>query len=570
MNLLKTSIGITKTIKNVSRFREILSVLARHGFDEFIIKSKLHLYIPNFVIPKSRFKNKTENLSDYDFWKSVGFRLRSAFEELGPSFIKVGQLLSTREDILNPGLIQELKLLQDKARPIKFSDAREVIAKNLDKNIDEVYEFIDETPIGVASIGVVYKARLKTGEDVVIKVRRPNIRKTIINDFEIISFIVNQIEKVSDEFKFLGVSRAINDFFKSIQLELNFLFEANNNQKLKNNISKIDTEKIFNIPNIYKEFSSEKILVMDFLDGKSFNEIENIEDFPVLKEKLLKGVKLFLHTMLTDGFFHADLHGGNFFNMENEQIGLIDFGLVGVLSKKNRSNLVAILYAILTNNYENLVYEFLDVADYDGIPDHEVLVRDLRDALMPFIGMSVQEIDATALTHSLVSTLSKHQIYLPREWFIIFRAIMTLDGVGKSLDIDLNIFEIIDSEIQGIMAELVSKESMMEEVAWLGRDTINSLRIIPRHLRWMLKEFSKRKYTVEVNLSGMNKEVSGLTRSIYFFALILLCSTFFISGAMMAKDVSIVTFNDIPMLTTVCWSLSLLTFIRASILFKVK
>jgi ubiquinone biosynthesis protein len=570
MNLLKTSIGITKTIKNVSRFREILSVFARHGFDELIINSKLHLYIPNFVIPKSRFKNKSDDLSDYDFWKSVGFRLRSAFEELGPSFIKVGQLLSTREDILDAALIQELKLLQDRAKAIEFSAAKKVIIDNLDVNIDDVYEYINEEPIGVASIGVVYKARLKSGEDVVIKVRRPNISETIVNDFEIISFIVNKIEKVSEEFRYLGVSRAINDFFKSIQLELNFLFEANNNRKLKNNISKIDTENIFKIPNVYKEYSSEKILVMEFLDGTPFNEIENIEDYPVLKEKLLKGIKLFLHTMLTDGFFHADLHGGNFFNLKNDQIGLIDFGLVGVLSKKNRSNLVAILFAILTNNYENLVFEFLDVADYDGIPDHEVLVRDLRDALMPFIGMSVQEIDATALTHSLVSTLSKHQIYLPREWFIIFRAIMTLDGVGKSLDIDLNIFEIIDSEIQGIMAQLVSKESMMEEVAWLGRDSINSLRIIPRHIRWMLKEFSKRKYTVEVNLSGMNKEVSSLTKSVYFFALILLCSTFFISGAMMAKDVSIVTVNDIPLLTSVCWALSFVTLVRASFIFKLK
>lgn len=570
MNILKTSIGITKTIKNVSRFREILSVFARHGFDEFILKSKLHLYIPNFVIPKSRFQNNEEHLSDYAFWKSVGFRLRSAFEELGPSFIKVGQLLSTREDIFNPALIKELKKLQDKVKPIEFSEAKAVIAKNLGVSIESVFESIDSEPIGVASIGVVYKAKLTTGQNVVIKVRRPKIRKTINNDFEIINFIVSQIEKVSEEFRYLGVSRAINDFFKSIQLELNFLFEANNSEKLKGNLEKIDKDKIFKIPRIYKEYSSEKVLVMELLDGKAFNKIECIGDFPELEEKLLKGVKLFLRTMLSDGFFHADLHGGNFFNLGNGQIGLIDFGLVGVLSKKNRSNLVAILFAILTNNYENLVFEFLDVADYEGIPDHEALVRDLRDALTPFIGMSVQEIDATALTHSLVTTLSKHQIYLPREWFVIFRAIMTLDGVGKSLNIDLNIFEIIESEIQEIMAELMTKESILEDAAWLGRDALSSIRIIPRHLKWMLKEFSKRKYTIDISLQGMNKEVSLLSRSVYFFAMVMLSSTFFISGTILAKDVRITNIHEIPFLTLICWGLSLASFISARFIMKLR
>ena len=568
MNIVKTGIGITKTIKNVARFKEILSVFARHGFDEFILKSNLHSYIPNFVIPKSRFKNEDENLSDYDFWKSVGFRLRSSFEELGPSFIKVGQLLSTREDIFDPALIQELKKLQDKAKPISFDTAKSVITNSIGKDFDEIFASVESTPIGVASIGVVYKAKLKDGTDVVLKVRRPNIKKTILNDFEIIKFIVSKIEKASAEVRYLGVSRAINDFFKSIQLELNFLFEANNNQKLKKNIEEIDSEGIFKIPSIYRELSSEEVLVMEFLDGTPFNDIENIEEFPVLREKLEKGVKLFLHTMLADGFFHADLHGGNFFHLKNDQIGLIDFGLVGVLSKKNRTNLVAILFAVLTNNYENLVFEFLDVADYEGIPDQDLLVRDLRDALLPFIGMSVQEIDATALTHSIVSTLSRHEIYLPREWFIIFRAIMTLDGVGKSLGIDLNIFEIIDSEIHGIMNELMSKESMIEEAAWLGRDTISSIRVIPRHLKWILREFAKRKYTFDLNINGVNNEVKKLTKSVYYFALILLTSVFFFSGALIAKDVAVQSFKDIPFLTTICWSLSLISFIRASMIFR--
>lgn len=569
MNIIKTGIGITKTIKNVARFREILSVLARHGFDEFIVNSKLHLVIPNFVIPKARFKIN-ENQSDYDFWKSVGFRLRKSFEELGPSFIKMGQLLATREDILDPALISELKQLQNKAQAIPFDVAKNRIEKELGHPIDEVFNSITEEPIGVASIGVVYKAELKNGKRVVVKVRRSKIKKTITNDFEIIAFIVGKLEKAVPEIKFLGLSRAIDDFFKSIQLELNFLIEANNNKKIKENIEKIDEEKILVIPEIYRKYSTEKVLVMEYLEGIQFNEITNIEDHPELKENLTKGVKLFMHNMLSDGIFHADLHGGNFFKLENNKIGLIDFGLVGILGKQNRTNLVAILFALLTNNYESLVLEFLDVADYEKIPNHDVLVRDIRDALAPYIGLSVQETDATALTHALVSTLGKHEVYLPREWFIIFRALMTLDGVGKSLDIDLNIFEIIEGEIQGIMTELFSKEALMEDAAWVGRDVLNSLRIIPRHLKWILKEFSKRNYQFDLNLVGTNKEINLLSRSVYFLGLMILASTFFISGTLILGDIKATTFHEIPLLSYVCWGLSGLAFFRGSMIYKVR
>ena len=569
MNLIKTGIGISKTIKNVTRFREILSVMARHGFDEFIIKTKLHLVIPNFVIPKARFKI-SEDQSDYAFWKSVGFRLRKSFEELGPSFIKVGQLLATREDILDPALISELKLLQNNALTIPFHDAKKRIEEEIGKPIGEIFSSLEEVPIGVASIGVVYIGILLDGRKVVIKVRRPNIRKTINNDFEIIAFIVGQLEKAVPEVKFLGLSRAIDDFFKSIQLELNFLIEANNNKKIKENIQKIDEENILVIPEIHREFSTQKVLVMEFLEGIQFNEIKNIEEHPELKENLTKGVKLFMHNMLADGIFHADLHGGNFFKLENNKIGLIDFGLVGVLGKQNRTNLIAILFALLTNNYESLVLEFLDVADYEVMPSHDALVRDIRDALAPYIGLSVQETDATALTHALVSTLGRHQVYLPREWFIIFRALMTLDGVGKSLDIDLNIFEIIESEIQTIMGDLFSKETLMEDAAWVGRDVLNSLRIIPRHMKWILKEFSKRNYQFDLKLVGTNKEINLLSRSIYFLGLMVLASTFFISGTLLLGDIKATTFQEIPIPSYICWGLAGLAFFRGSLIYKVR
>ena len=206
MDLIKTGIGISKTIKNVARMREILTVLSRHGFSELIVKSGLDKVIPGFVLPARVSELKREDLSSEEWWQIFGTQLRMSFEELGPSFIKLGQLLATREDILEPVMIKELKLLQNKVKGIPFETARDVIETNLGKKIHEVFSSFNEVAIGTASIGVVYKAELINGQKVVVKVRRPGIAKTINTDFEILKFILQKLEKVSVDIRFLVMS----------------------------------------------------------------------------------------------------------------------------------------------------------------------------------------------------------------------------------------------------------------------------------------------------------------------------------------------------------------------------
>ena len=159
-------------------------------------------------------------------------------------------------------------------------------------------------------------------------------------------------------------------------------------------------------------------------------------------------------------------------------------------------------------------------------------------------------------------------MYLPREWFIIFRSLMTLDGVGKSIQIDLNIFEIIDEEIHSIMAELLSKESIMEDALWIGRDTLNSIRIIPRHIRWLLKEFARKKYKVDIELHGVQKEIGLISKSIYFIGLMLMVSTLTFSGVFLVKDINISNLQQIPVIVWLLWGLAFLTAIRASVFMK--
>lgn len=569
MDIIRTGIGITKTIKNVSRLREILTVLARHGFSELIVKSGLDKLIPGFVLPARVSELKREDLSSEEWWGIFGKQLRISFEELGPSFIKVGQLLSTREDIFDPALIRELKILQNKVKGISYSQASEVIESNLGKKISEVFSEIEEEAIGTASIGVVYRGTLLTGQKVVVKVRRPGITKLIMTDFEILLYIVQKLEKVSEDLKYLGLSRVISDFFKSTQNELNFMVEAQNCERLKNNLKKIDKEGNLVVPKVYREFTTPEVLVLEYLDGKPFNEFSSLEELgPEVSERLEKSIALFVHTLLADGFFHADLHGGNFFVLKDKKIGIIDFGLMGNLSKKNRANLICILYAVLTYNFENLVYEFLEVAEYDEVPDHEELIRDIKDSLSPYIGLSVQETNMSELVRSLITTLSKHELYLPREWFVIFRALITLDGVGKSIGMDINIFKILEKDLPHLVSELLSKKNAEEELIWAAKDILGSIRILPKHLKWYLKEISRHNYSQEHRIRGLEDLTKNISRSFYILALALMASVFILSGALLVRRLDILSFYDVPIISWIFWGGAVYLMVRIALLRK--
>jgi ubiquinone biosynthesis protein len=316
MDLVRAGIGISKTIKNVGRFREIVTVFAKNGFAEFL-ESGVAKVTPNFILPKSRtpIEDELSRETTGDIQKVIGKRLRLCFEELGPAFIKIGQLLSSREDIFAASFIEEMKLLQDQVKGIPFEQAKGIIENSLGSPIEKLFSTFNKEPIGKASIGVVYSATLISGEDVVVKVRRPNIQKMIQADMEIFLFLIEQIERVSDEFKYLGLSRIIKDFSKSLETELNFYREAQNCKRLKDILQQYAGHELFYLPVIYDELLTENILVMEKINGIPFSSSRIQSVSGELGEKLEKGIHLFIKTFLTDGFFHADLHGGNFFYM---------------------------------------------------------------------------------------------------------------------------------------------------------------------------------------------------------------------------------------------------------------
>ncbi|RLA65246.1 MAG: hypothetical protein DRQ88_02890 [Epsilonproteobacteria bacterium] len=563
MDFFKTGVGISKTFRNVGRLKEIVLVFARNGFDE-IISLPIASKIPNFVIPKSKIKIREElrGQQGKNLYGVLGLRLRLCFEELGPTFIKFGQLLGSREDLFHPAFIAEMNKLRDSVKGLPFSKVRSSVEKNYGKKISEIFKNIESEPIGTASIGIVYKAELLSGEKVVLKVRRPNIEKEVKRDLALMQFLAESVEKRIEEVKYLGISRIFKDFSISLKNELNFNIEGINGERLRSVISKYDKDEIFYIPKIYRNLSSEDILVMELIEGIKFTDKEKLDELKKrVAPRIDKVVQIFLRTLLQDGFFHADLHGGNFFLTKDNKIALIDFGLMGRLGYKSRINFISIIHSIITYNYENIVFEFLEVAEYDSIPDVDQLVADVRDALSPFIGLTVQETDLARVFKAIIKTLNTHKLYLPREWIIVFRALITLDGVGRSLGIDLDIYSMMEKDIKNILKESFNKEKIMEEAMLTVKDVFQSSRIFPRHIKWFLKEWAKRKYAFEIIHTGHERSMEQITAGVIFLGFAIISAVFLASGVFVLGTTQILSIKNIPIMTWIFWSFSFLIFL---------
>lgn len=552
--------GIVQSIRNVTRFREILSVLVKNGFEEFIYKSKLHEIIPNFVFPASKKEQVIANaISTDQWWGTVGHRLRLSFEDLGPAFIKFGQLLGTRDDFFAPAFTQEMKKLQDNVKGITWLEAKESIEKCWGKPYLEVCQSITQEPIASASIASVFTAVLKNGEKVVIKVKRQGIDQIIESDFQLMSVLVRTLENTSEQFRWMALSRTLEEFYRAIKTEVNLLYELKNLERLRVNLLKIKGSEILVLPQPYPELCNETILVMEFLDGIPFSKLKSTDVTKELQDQLLKCVQLFLHSMLKDGFFHADLHGGNFFYLKQNKIGVVDFGLVGTLSQKNKNTFMSILYNLTVGDFDRLVYELLEVSEYDKVPDYQELARDLEITLSPFLVLSASQIPSAEFMQNLVGILAKYRIYLPREWSLIFRALVTLDGVGRSLGIDIKVFEVLDQSTKEFTSTLINKDQIMMESLWFLKDSLSSLRMWPRHINWFLKEFSRNNYSLDLKIKGLSRDFYFAAKSIQFLGHVIMSCTLLALGLFFIENKE-TDFKSLPVMTLVFWITAFVVF----------
>ena len=433
-------------LDKIRRIREIGKIVAKHRLAAYFPKSLLNLF-------------RVENSGNDD---TQNFRIeeeiRLAFEELGTTFIKLGQLMSLRSDIIPESLANELKKLTDDVKPIGFDLIRPIIEQELSAPVDEIFEDFNETPIASASISQVYSAKLRAdGSDVVIKVRKPGIVETIRTDTEIILWIAEGLKRspYGENFDFKGIAE---EFFWSMNTELNLLIEMSNTNKLRENFRGEEWSWI-TFPKMYEEYCTEQMLVMERISGKKLDEVIGAGPAGGFDCQLIaeRGAEMLMQMILIDGFFHADLHPGNLFFQQGGRIVVIDCGLCGKLDRYLRESIADILISFAAKDWDRVARIYLELSGNTGIQNRELFVKELT-RLFRTLPDNISEIDSNQLYRELAALFFKYRLHVPRELTLLLRSFTLLEGLCRRLSPDFKLLTVAESLAKKVLIQRMTPE----------------------------------------------------------------------------------------------------------------
>lgn len=539
MRWLKTGRQLRRAIKNVHRLRQIVAVFGRHGFADVMDRMDLGKYLP---------KHLAKRLVDYaeaDPDRTVAERLRLAFEELGPSFVKLGQLLSMRPDLLPDSYIEEFTKLQDNVQPLPFETVRAVIEQELGRPLLEAYATFEPKPLAAASIGQVHEATLLSGERVVVKVQRPEIKKIIENDISLLTMLAAAMETYIPEIRIIGPKTIVDEFFKTLSFELDFSIEANNIRKITANM--VDFPEII-IPKVYRELSTHKILTLEKLDGIRMNDLPALKASGIdFKHIVAVGARAFFKSVMIDGLFHGDMHGGNLFLLPGNRLGIIDFGIVGRLSQKARDQLVNMVMSILSEDYENLCYQYAELGGVEHFIDFDTFQREVRNAISPYLGLSLGEINAGMVLIEATKIATKHNIKVPGDWMLVFRAILTMEGMGRTLDPQFDLVSLGEEMVKDIFKNQYSMQRLSKEFVWVAKDVATLFRTLPRQIRWMLRKFNSNDFAFEIKSKELQNIAAQMHLNRRSSSLSVLATGLFIASSIALQHSSERTIGEYPL-----------------------
>lgn len=506
-------LSVFSAVRDLVRLREISAVLVRHGFGEIVSRAGLGRLarkrdrpstgdsvppasgsgVPE--IPADEVERGEAEKSRISFAE----RARFVLQDLGPSFIKLGQIASTRGDVLPPEVITELKKLQDDVPPVPFDDIRGVVEASLGAPLGELYVSFDEKPLATASIAQVHRAVLATPDgdvSVVVKVQRPGVAQTVARDVELLHIMAAAIERAIPETKLYSPVGLVQQFDRAITAELNYMFEADNADRFARNWEGV---KNVRFPKVYKHASSKQVLTLEFFDGVKLRDALGAGfDGKVLANEALR---IIVKMAFEDGFFHADPHPGNIFILgtpEAPVLGLIDVGMVGRLSPELRDRAIDLMVAAVRKDS----YAIADALYAMGRPTRKIDMREYRSEVSvlaeKYLGRPLKEIDLSAMIRDLVQGSARFGIEIPADFTMAGKSLMTIEGIGKELDPDLDVLSEATPLFLNLLRKRYSPQRLGNEL-WRGVEQLSRVGWdVPLQLREVLDDLRLARLTVRV------------------------------------------------------------------------
>ncbi|MDI3485972.1 MAG: ubiquinone biosynthesis protein [Methanolobus sp.] len=414
----------------IRRYGKIVDALIKYEFGYIVDRMGLR----NLRPLRSRIRRQEKVLKDTD---TGPMKARMMLEELGPTYIKLGQILSMRQDLIPPEYANEFSKLQDDVQPFEMNEVEKLIRAELGSEIKDIYQYFEPVPIAAASIGQVHRAKLISGEDVVVKVQRPGIRKIINSDLDIMYSIASFAEEHLPEAKLYQPVGIVEEFERTIKAEMDYTQEGRNADHFARNFR--DDPRIY-IPKVYWDCTSAKVLTLEFIDGVKSSNFKELDRMEVDRREIgIDVLKAFMKQIYDDGFFHADLHPGNIFIMKDSRIALLDFGMAGFLSQDMRNLLIDDLIA-LTRGDTVLYIELLrELGSIDENTDLSALKIDIDQLIYKYYGRPLGQLDTALILEEMINLLRKYQVRVPSNVALLSKGAMTAESFGNLMDRDINL-----------------------------------------------------------------------------------------------------------------------------------
>jgi ubiquinone biosynthesis protein len=536
---------ITRRVRSLQRYRQVVSTLARHGFGGALEYLSVHRRLS---LSKGELRPPEEPL------ESPAQHLRAAMEELGPTFVKLGQILSTRSDLLPEPFIEELRKLQDEVPPEPWEAMRPVIEHELGSPLEEVFAKIDPEPIGAASLAQVYAAVLHDGTPVAVKVQRPNIRETVELDLEILHDLASLAQRTQFG-ELYDPETVAEDFAFTLLNELDYRRERRNAEQFRRNFA---DEPAVLIPKFYEEYCTERLLVMERLHGIKIDAVDALRAAGHDTREIARiASRLIIKEVLEDGFFHADPHPGNYLMLPDGRIGVLDFGMVGVLNDDDRLNLARLYIAIVRLDTHAILNVFARMGAFTRFTDRLKLTRAAERIINKYRGRTLKESRFTEFWNDLTELCRHYHLRVPSNLWLVGKTLAMLEGIGRELDPDYDLFEVSKPFVRQLSKTAWLPTLSMQDVVEQVDTWRYLLREMPAMLMQWLQSVERGKVPVEAQIGATQETLDRLDAMITRLSLSMLVAAFIVGLALLLPAT-----RDIPFGTT----LTIIGFVGATVL----
>ena len=494
---------IAQRFRNVGRISQIINTFVRFGFSKELQSSALADYVQASSSEPSTAGHQADAGRNHESL-SVAQRLAMAFEELGPTFVKLGQLLAAREDVLPKNVVQELKRLQDRAKPFSEETLKKVLNAEFGQKVQELFTEVDPKPLGAASIGQVHLATLPDGRRVVIKVQRPEVEPMIKTDLSILLSLASFLEAVIPEIRLLRPTVVVEELSRSLQAELDYFREASNTERMRSLFE--GHHKIY-IPEILRSHCTKHVLCMEFIEGQKLTQLNPSSENA---ELVRTGVQAFLDMTFKFGIFHADLHPGNFLQMPNDRLAILDFGLTARLNREMRNTLLFMFLALVREDLESFARFFTELTEASPEVDLHTMQMEVRDAVDSALNLPLSELQIGRLLMQVARIAAGCNAPVSRELILFFRALIALESFGKSLDPSFQVLKEATQYAKDLPGSQMNRKYLEQESIFMLRDSQALLKELPFTLRLL----AKRLQAGNLNFKIQSDEIAYLGREV--------------------------------------------------------